>query len=159
MGVWEDGSDGTDVNAVDVAQCGRAFQDKKKKIPLVRVAEGANGLDGAGYCVTADDFGKVKLFNYPCVFNDAPYREYKGHASHTMCARFSSDDALLFSAGGRDRAVLQFKARSRLHRSPYDRVGVVNAVPRGLSLPAHLYAPPPRFQSRHTATPAFQLRF
>ena len=131
MGVWEDGSDGTDVNAVDVAQCGRAFQDKKKKIPLVRVAEGANGLDGAGYCVTADDFGKVKLFNYPCVFNDAPYREYKGHASHTMCARFSSDDARLFSAGGRDRAVLQFKARSRLHRFPYDRVGVVNADPRG----------------------------
>ena len=31
-----------------------------------------------GYLVTADDFGKVKLFNYPCVYNDAPYREYKG---------------------------------------------------------------------------------
>ena len=59
-----------------------------------------DSLEGAGFLVTADDFGKVKLFNYPCVFNDAPYREYKGHASHAMCIRFTSDDARVITAVG-----------------------------------------------------------
>ena len=71
----------------------------------------AGGLERAGYLVTADDFGKVKLFNYPCVYNDAPYREYKGHASHAMSIRFSCDDRRVFTAGGHDRAVLQFKTK------------------------------------------------
>ena len=71
----------------------------------------STGLGRAGYVVTADDFGKIKLFNYPCVYNDAPYREYKGHASHAMCARFSCDDGFVITAGGRDRAMFQFATR------------------------------------------------
>ena len=35
------------------------------------------------------------------------------------------------------------QARSYLRRSPYDRVGAVNADPQGLSLPAHLSAQGP----------------
>ena len=42
------------------------------------------------------------------MFNDAPFREYKGHASHAMCARFTCDDRRVITAGGRDRAMLQF---------------------------------------------------
>ena len=110
MGIWEDGSDRTDVNAVDRAKSGQATFDEKTK-EIVQADRCAGGLDRAGYVVTADDFGKVKLFNYPCVFNDAPYREYKGHASHAMCVRFSCDDKRVFTAGGHDRAVLQFVTR------------------------------------------------
>ena len=52
------------------------------------------------------------------------------------------------------------KARSPSHRSPYDPVGVVNAVPRGrtlLSLPARvsLRPSPLAFDPRHTPLDAF----
>ena len=102
MGIWEDGSDRTDVNAVDRAKSGQdTFDETTGAVVRADQSAGfAGDLDRAGYAVTADDFGKVKLFNYPCVFNDAPYREYKGHASHAMCVRFSCDDRRVFTAGG-----------------------------------------------------------
>ena len=109
MGVWADGSDGTDINAVDRANVGQPKYDAVAG--TIERPEGADGLENAGFVVTADDFGKVKLFNYPCVFNDAPYREYKGHASHAMCVRFSCDDARVYTAGGADRAMMQFVTR------------------------------------------------
>ena len=59
--------------------------------------------------VTADDFGMIKLFNYPCVVEAAPALAYAGHCSHVACVRFSPDDALCVSAGGHDRALLQFR--------------------------------------------------
>ena len=59
--------------------------------------------------VTADDYGKVKLFNWPVVADDAPFRAYKGHASHVACVRFASDDGRVLTAGGKDRTLLQFK--------------------------------------------------
>ena len=151
MGVWADGSDGTDINAVDRAYRGQKkiqlagcagtskgyvppdepYEKKVKRLEVVRggevddkgdldatndvyLATGnavVDGLPGAGFLVTSDDFGKIKLFNYPCVYNDAPYREYKGHASHAMCARFSCDDGFVITAGGRDRAMFQFATR------------------------------------------------
>ena len=115
MGIWPDGSDGTDVNAVDRAAGGQSYVEDVKN-PLATLGrrdanDSCAGLKGASYLVTSDDFGKVKLFNYPCVFNDAPYREYKGHASHAMCVRFTSDDSRVITAGGHDRAMLQFKTR------------------------------------------------
>jgi microtubule-associated protein-like 6 len=57
MGIWTDGGDGTDVNAVSRSQSRR-------------------------YVVTADDHSAVRLFNYPCVAEAAPHRAYRGHCSH-----------------------------------------------------------------------------
>jgi echinoderm microtubule-associated protein-like 5 len=54
--------------------------------------ESADGVAGAGFLATADDFSFVKLFSYPVVADDAPYRAYRGHSSHVMCVRFSKDD-------------------------------------------------------------------
>jgi hypothetical protein len=54
--------------------------------------ESTDGVAGAGFLATADDFSLVKLFSYPVVADDAPYRAYRGHASHVTCVRFSSDD-------------------------------------------------------------------
>jgi microtubule-associated protein-like 6 len=51
--------------------------------------------------VTADDFGGVNLFNYPCVVQDAPCARGGGHSSHVMNARFSPDDNWVVSAGGK----------------------------------------------------------
>eukprot|EP00736_Rhodelphis_marinus_P001305 Rmarinus@m.21730 len=83
MGIWPDYSDGTDVNALD-----RAHNQQ--------------------YLATADDFGGVKLFNYPCVMEDNPCVEYRGHSSHVMGVRFTVDDARLITVGGHDRAVFQW---------------------------------------------------
>lgn len=57
----------------------------------------------------ADDFGLVKLFNYPCVVDDAPHRAYRGHSSHVMCVRFNCADSRVVSVGGHDCAMFQFK--------------------------------------------------
>eukprot|EP00736_Rhodelphis_marinus_P002340 Rmarinus@m.17215 len=84
MGIWPDDSDGTDVNAVARSNSGN-------------------------YLVTADDFGKVKLFNYPVVVERAPHRTYKGHSSHVMNVIFNKRDTLVISVGGRDRAVFQWR--------------------------------------------------
>mmetsp|Transcript_34365 Transcript_34365/g.76299 ORF Transcript_34365/g.76299 Transcript_34365/m.76299 type:complete len:1172 (-) Transcript_34365:306-3821(-) len=84
MGIWPPYSDGSDINALD-----RAHNKQ--------------------WCVTSDDGGMVKLFNYPCVVEDAPHRAYRGHSSHVMCVRFNCNDALVCSVGGRDRAIFQFR--------------------------------------------------
>lgn len=49
--------------------------------------------------MTSDDSGLVKLFNYPCVVEDAPHRAYRGHSAHVMCVRFSCNDRRVISAG------------------------------------------------------------
>ena len=77
MGIWQDGSDGTDINALD-----RSHRQ-------VRFA-GEDPLAGEHpVVVTSGDDGAVRLFNYPCVVEDAPNRKYIGHSSHVMMARFA----------------------------------------------------------------------
>jgi WD40 repeat protein len=77
MGIFPDASDGTDVNSLCLSHDGK-------------------------YVVTADDFGSVKLFNAPCVVEDAPCFEYSGHSSHVMGARFLRNDKYVVSVGGND---------------------------------------------------------
>ena len=124
MGIWGEGSDGGDIHALARAGLGQPFatgggvsDDAKKSSsnstpensPVsITNPEGDRGLPHAGYCVTADVNGAVKLFNYPCVANNAPYREYKGHASHATCVAFTADDGRVITAGARDRAMLQY---------------------------------------------------
>ena len=84
LGIWPAGSDGTDVNAAD------------------RHPSGA-------LVATADDSGVVKLFNCPCVVEDAPHRAYSGHSAHVTCLRFSADGRRLVSVGGADRSAFQFR--------------------------------------------------
>lgn len=109
---------GTDVNAVSRAQVGAPVNEVNRGHDLaifpmkVRSAlkhESADGVAGAGYIATGDDFSMVKLFCAPVVADDAPYRAYRGHASHVTCVRFSQDDRLLFSVGGIDRCVFQWR--------------------------------------------------
>ncbi len=49
--------------------------------------DGADGVAAAGFLVTADDFSTVKLFNYPVVADDAPYKAFRGHASFVESVR------------------------------------------------------------------------
>jgi len=95
MGIWPDYSDGTDVNAADRSPDGR-------------------------YLLTADDFGAVKLFNYPCVVQDAPARAYPGHSSHVMGVRWAADQTYAVSVGGKDRAVFVWRVVPPKVRDPYE---------------------------------------
>eukprot|EP00959_Pyramimonas_sp_CCMP1952_P293560 6139576-Pyramimonas_sp.AAC.1 len=60
------------------------------------------------YCVTGDDMSTVKLFNYPVVHDDAPWKEYHGGASFITCVRFSCDDRRVVAVGGNDHTTFQY---------------------------------------------------
>uniref|UniRef100_UPI0037E8699D echinoderm microtubule-associated protein-like 3 n=1 Tax=Semicossyphus pulcher TaxID=241346 RepID=UPI0037E8699D len=83
MGVWLEGSDGTDINAL----C-RSHSER-----MVAVA---------------DDFCKVHLFQYPCPKPKAPSHKYEGHGSHVTNVCFTHSDSHLLSMGGKDTCILQW---------------------------------------------------
>lgn len=84
FGVWPEGSDGTDINAV----C-RAHEKKLLS--------------------TGDDFGKVHLFSYPCSQFRAPSHIYSGHSSHVTNVDFLCEDSHLISTGGKDTSIMQWR--------------------------------------------------
>lgn len=85
-GLWPEGADGTDINA-----CAR------------------NNTGDRQLIATSDDFGKVKLFRYPCIVPSADHKPYCGHSSHVTNVAFSHDDVWLCSAGGDDQAIFQWE--------------------------------------------------
>lgn len=84
QGIWPPCADGTDVNTV------------ARSHSQVLLA-------------TGDDFGKVKLFNYPCVPKGAHALEFSGHSSHVTNVRWAALDEWLVSTGGNDRCVFQWR--------------------------------------------------
>lgn len=92
QGIWPGGTDGTDINSVDRSPDGTLL-------------------------ASGDDFSTVKLFRYPCIKVGSKSLSYKGHASHIPGVRFSADGKHLFSIGGQDKAVLQYRVkRSRANK-------------------------------------------
>lgn len=61
---------------------------------------------------TADDFGKVKLFKYPCVTAGAKFKVFEGHSSHVTNAAFTPDNNYLISAGGNDKSLFQWRLKA-----------------------------------------------
>ncbi|KAM4597691.1 echinoderm microtubule-associated protein-like 2 [Polymixia lowei] len=83
FGVWPDGADGTDINAVCRSH-------------------------DSSLLASADDFGKVHLFSFPCSQPRAPSHMYGGHSSHVTNVAFLHDDSHLISTGGKDTSILQW---------------------------------------------------
>ena len=100
-GIWPPATDITDVNSTDLT--------KDKKI-----------------LATGDDFGLVKLFDFPvkvCPSNlslsidlslctqgkFAKFKRYTGHSAHVTRVRWTFDNTYLISIGGRDVATLVWK--------------------------------------------------
>ncbi|XP_076829714.1 echinoderm microtubule-associated protein-like 3 isoform X2 [Brachyhypopomus gauderio] len=86
MGVWLEGSDGTDINAL--------CRSHSERVVAV-----------------ADDFCKVHLFQYPCPKPKAPSHRYEGHGSHVTNVRFTHNDSHLLSLGGKDTCILQWRVK------------------------------------------------
>ncbi|KAK1171259.1 echinoderm microtubule-associated protein-like 6 isoform X3 [Acipenser oxyrinchus oxyrinchus] len=59
--------------------------------------------------VTGDDFGLVKLFDFPCTEKCAKHKRYFGHSAHVTNIRFSYDDKYVISTGGDDCSVFVWK--------------------------------------------------
>lgn len=97
-GIWLPCSDGTDVNAV--ARCSKGQ-----------------------LLAAADDFGRVKLFRYPCVVKNAASNEYRAHSSHVTNVRWGVDDTKLISVGGLDRCVMQWNVLRSDHEVNAAKVG------------------------------------
>uniref|UniRef100_A0A2D4KN67 EML-like second beta-propeller domain-containing protein n=2 Tax=Micrurus TaxID=8634 RepID=A0A2D4KN67_9SAUR len=84
FGVWPEGSDGTDINAL--------VRSHNRKVIAV-----------------ADDFCKVHLFQYPCSKAKAPSHKYSAHSSHVTNVSFSHNDSHLISTGGKDMSIIQWR--------------------------------------------------
>ena len=95
IGIWRGDMDGSDINSVDRSPSGKLL-------------------------ASADDFGKVSLFRYPCVKEGAQSCVFTGHSSHVTCVRWASvngakdspSDDYLLSIGGEDKCVFQWKCVS-----------------------------------------------
>ena len=70
-----------------------------------------NGVDGShdgSLIATGDDFGLVNIFRDP-VRNGGIPRSMRGHSEHVVRVAFSPDDSYLFSVGGFDQTLMQWK--------------------------------------------------
>ncbi|XP_040207585.1 echinoderm microtubule-associated protein-like 6 isoform X1 [Rana temporaria] len=84
IGIWPRNADKADVNCASVSHAG------------LNVA-------------TGDDFGLVKLFDFPCTEKFAKHKRYFGHSAHVTNVRFSHDDKYLISTGGDDCSVFVWR--------------------------------------------------
>ncbi|CAN9499552.1 unnamed protein product [Ophioblennius macclurei] len=114
FGVWPEGSDGTDINAL--------MRSHHRKVIAL-----------------ADDFCKVHLFSYPCSTAKAPSHKYSAHSSHVTNVSFLFDDSHLLSTGGKDTSVMQWRLVEKSSLSLSDGL-LSNSAPRRAE---PVYAPPP----------------
>ncbi len=80
QGIFEMYMDGTDINSVDRSQ--QTYSDGMKLL------------------ASADDRGKVRLLEYPCLVKNSHAQYGKGHSSHVTNVRFADKDETLISTGG-----------------------------------------------------------
>lgn len=84
QGIFPPCADGSDINSVDRSPDGTVL-------------------------ATADDFGMVKLFKYPCPVERGAFNAFKGHSSHVTNVRFVKNSPYLISTGGEDKCIFQWR--------------------------------------------------
>lgn len=72
------------------------------------VNAGATSPDGRHVAIV-DDSGEVQVFKHPCVDKGASCVSASPHSTHATCVRFSCDGKKLYTVGGRDRLLMQYK--------------------------------------------------
>ena len=80
LGAWPKQTDGTDINSCDVSN---------------------------GTLAVSNDFGTVRIYQYPTNQTDAEYLELLGHSAHVTGIAFLKDHGRLISAGGRESSIIQ----------------------------------------------------
>ncbi|XP_077960529.1 EMAP like 4 isoform X4 [Gasterosteus aculeatus] len=115
FGVWPEGSDGTDINAL--------IRSHNRKVIAL-----------------ADDFCKVHLFAYPCSTPKAPSHKYNAHSSHVTNVSFLYNDSHLISTGGKDTSIMQWRLVEKSLLSLPDSL-LSNPAPAGVD-PLFTLLPP-----------------
>jgi len=82
-GVFPKGVDGTHVNGVCMSENGKLI-------------------------ATGDDWGQVNIYHNPCR-EGCKAKSFLGHSEHVLRVKFGSHDQYLFSVGGQDKALMQWK--------------------------------------------------
>ena len=86
QGVHPSGEDGTHINGVAVSN------DKQ-------------------LLVSTDDWGLMCVYNYPVCDSTHEARAYSGHSEHVVRAKFTPDNQNIFTIGGQDKALIQWKRK------------------------------------------------
>lgn len=86
LGIWPENADKADVNC-----CHLSPQSKS--------------------LATGDDFGYVKLFQFPCPEKYAPFKIFVGHSAHVTNVRFTPNEKYLISTGGDDCSIFVWKCQ------------------------------------------------
>ena len=82
-GIFPSGTDGTHINGVEFSEDGTLI-------------------------ATGDDYGLVNIFRNPCRTGGKPI-SLRGHSEHVVRVKFHKNDSYLFSVGGYDQTLMQFK--------------------------------------------------
>ena len=81
LGIWPEIADGTDINVCDAA----------------------NDL-----LVVGDDFGRVRLYNFPANHTKVKSKELLGHSAHVTGVMAMHGGSTIVSAGGREASLIQW---------------------------------------------------
>ncbi|KAI6657030.1 Echinoderm microtubule-associated protein-like 5 [Oopsacas minuta] len=84
LGIWSEDSESGDVNNSHLSNRGHIL-------------------------ATGDDYGLVKLFNFPVNKKNATYLQFHGHSAHVTNLRFTCNDDYLVTTGGDDSCVFLWK--------------------------------------------------
>jgi len=72
---------------------------------------GVNVSKEMSLIATADDFGLLNVYRYPCLSTKHKARSYGGHSEHVVRAQFTPEADKIFTIGGYDKAVIQWKRK------------------------------------------------
>ncbi|XP_047132983.1 echinoderm microtubule-associated protein-like 6 isoform X1 [Hydra vulgaris] len=84
IGIWPKNSDNGDINCAHLSHSGKTL-------------------------ASGDDFGFVKLFDFPVLQKYTKGKEFFGHSAHVTNIRFTHDDKYLVSTGGDDSCVFVWR--------------------------------------------------
>jgi microtubule-associated protein-like 6 len=87
QGVWPPNPDGTEIKAV--SRC--------------------RNWEAVEVIASVDNFGRVRLFHFPCIHIGAPDKCYRGHAGNILNVDFSYNDEYCITVGGDDKCIFVWK--------------------------------------------------
>ena len=71
-----------------------------------RIATISHALD---LVVAVDDMGRIKVMSYPSLHEGSNFTVLRGHGAHVQSCVFASDDSVLYTTGGTDGTVIQWR--------------------------------------------------
>jgi len=63
--------------------------------------------------VAADDIGNLRIFNFPAITKGAEFVSFRAHVSRVANARFNSDKSAVYTVGGPDCLICQWKIHKK----------------------------------------------